>query len=138
MIVLDASVLTEVFKDEELHFEAVRLLEAHRASVPDIVYPEVVSSLRRSARRKEMSESHFMDAVDLLIRLPVKPYPTRHLMTRAFELHHNLTPYDASYVALAESLGCPLVTTDRRLASAPGPRCEIRVLGATSATRIGG
>jgi predicted nucleic acid-binding protein len=37
--------------------------------------------------------------------------------------------YDAWYVALAERLSVTLVTTDRRLASANGPRCEIEVVG---------
>jgi predicted nucleic acid-binding protein len=49
-------------------------------------------------------------------------------MRRAYELGANVTPYDASYVALAEMLGCDLVTADRRLADATGPRCAIRVL----------
>lgn len=47
---------------------------------------------------------------------------------RIAELAANVTPYDAAYVALAESLGCPLLTADRRLASAPGPRCDFEVI----------
>jgi predicted nucleic acid-binding protein len=49
-------------------------------------------------------------------------------MRRAYELRATVTPYDAVYVALAEALGCELVTTDGRLAKATGPRCAIRVL----------
>ena len=49
-------------------------------------------------------------------------------MRRAYALRANVTPYDATYVALAEILGCELLTGDRRLANAPGPRCSIRVL----------
>lgn len=37
-------------------------------------------------------------------------------------------PYDATYVALAEGLGCRLATSDLRLANAPGPDCEIQVV----------
>lgn len=33
------------------------------------------------------------------------------------------------YVSLAEALGAPLLTTDRRLAAAPGLACEIEVIG---------
>jgi len=36
--------------------------------------------------------------------------------------------YDATYVALAEALGCGLVTADARLAQAPGPTCPITVV----------
>jgi predicted nucleic acid-binding protein len=38
-------------------------------------------------------------------------------MRRAFELRANVPAYDASYVALAELLGCELLTGDRRLAA---------------------
>jgi predicted nucleic acid-binding protein len=37
---------------------------------------------------------------------------------------------DASYVALAESLDCALVTADGRLARAPGIGCLITVMPA--------
>ncbi len=49
-------------------------------------------------------------------------------MSRAYELRANVTAYDASYVAVAEALGCVLVTGDGRLARASGPRCRIEVL----------
>jgi predicted nucleic acid-binding protein len=49
-------------------------------------------------------------------------------MHRAYELRANLTAYDAAYVALAELLGCGLLTGDGRLANALGPRCTIRLL----------
>ena len=55
-------------------------------------------------------------------------YPTLRLMRRAYGLRADVTAYDAAYVALAEALGCELLTADRRLASAPGPRCSIRIL----------
>ena len=50
------------------------------------------------------------------------------LLDRVWELRENLSAYDATYVSLAEALGCELVTADGRLAQAPGPRCPIRVL----------
>jgi predicted nucleic acid-binding protein len=55
-------------------------------------------------------------------------YPTLPLMRRAYELRANVSAYDAAYVALAEVLGCELLTADRRLAGAPGKRCAVRVL----------
>ena len=55
----------------------------------------------------------------------------RHLLLplvwRVWELRSNLTTYDASYVALAERLGCTLVTLDARIARAPGLRCQVEV-----------
>ena len=49
------------------------------------------------------------------------------LMIRAYELRGNVTPYDATYVALAEGLNCPLLTGDVRLKRAAGLRCEVTV-----------
>lgn len=50
-------------------------------------------------------------------------WPHRRLAVRAWQLRDSVTYYDATYVALAELLDAPLVTLDRRLAQAPGPRC---------------
>jgi len=49
-------------------------------------------------------------------------------MRRAYELRANVTAYDAAYIALAELLGCALVTADARLARAPGIRCPVTIL----------
>ena len=58
-------------------------------------------------------------------RSPARAPP---LIARCWELRHNVTAYDASYVALAEALGVPLLTADARLANAPGIRCEVELL----------
>jgi len=61
--------------------------------------------------------------VDLYIEL----YPYAAVARRVWELRDNLTAYDAWYVALAEQLSAPLVTLDRRMATANGPRCQFRL-----------
>jgi predicted nucleic acid-binding protein len=43
-------------------------------------------------------------------------------------LRHNLTAYDAIYVALAEALDAPLVTRDAFLAASPGHRARIELI----------
>jgi len=63
-----------------------------------------------------------------LLDLPLVVYPTAPLLRRGWELHDNVTAYDSCYVALAEALGCPLVTADQRLARAPGTRCRFEVV----------
>jgi predicted nucleic acid-binding protein len=55
-------------------------------------------------------------------------YPTGPLLRRSWQLRDNLTANDACYVALAETLGCGLLTVDVRLARAPGTRCLIEVI----------
>ena len=50
------------------------------------------------------------------------------LAGRVWELRHNVTPYDAAYLALAEARGCRLVTSDGKLRDCPGRRCDVRVV----------
>jgi predicted nucleic acid-binding protein len=57
-------------------------------------------------------------------KLPIRLWPESRTAARAWELRGAVTYYDANYVALAEILDAPLVTLDRQLAWAPGPRCE--------------
>ena len=52
-------------------------------------------------------------------------YPFEPFVERVWELRDNLSVYDSWYVALAESLDTTLVTADRRLAHAAGPRCPV-------------
>ena len=56
----------------------------------------------------------------------VEHWPYELLAGRVWQLRHNLSSYDASYVALAELTSTTLVTLDRRLAGAPGVRCSVR------------
>lgn len=67
-------------------------------------------------------------AIDDLLAFPISVYPTAPLLRRAWDLRPNVTTYDGCYVALAEAVGCPLFTADRRLANAPGIHCDIEVL----------
>ena len=75
-----------------------------------------------------LTPDRFQAAIDDLIGLTFSRYPALPLLRRAYELRATITVYDAVYVALAESLGCDLVTADSRLARATGPNCQIRVL----------
>lgn len=62
-----------------------------------------------------------------LTDLPVMLHPYPPFASRVWELRNNVSAYDAWYVALAESLEAPLVTLDRRLMRATGPRCAFSV-----------
>ncbi len=75
-----------------------------------------------------MDERRASLAFDDLDALRLARAPHAPLLRRCWELRHNLTTYDAAYVALAELLGAVLVTGDARLSSAPGARCAVEVL----------
>ncbi|MGB3184334.1 MAG: hypothetical protein WBG36_16825 [Ornithinimicrobium sp.] len=68
-------------------------------------------------------------ALDGFAQLTLVRYPADGLRLRMWELRHTLSAYDATYVALAEMLDATaLLTTDARLATAPGIHCRIDVL----------
>ncbi len=61
-------------------------------------------------------------------RLGIIRYPLVGILGRVWQLRDNLSAYDACYVALAEELGCALLTADQRMTRAPGTRCPITVV----------
>jgi len=67
-------------------------------------------------------------ALDTWRRLGPTRYPVFSVRDRVWELRHNLSACDASYVALAELLDCSLLTADARLAGAPDMRCSVTLV----------
>ena len=131
MIVADASVLANAVGDDGSAGDACRgVLEASDVAVPDLAYAEVASMLRRAWVSGHHDDARLRVAFTALADLPLISFQTnRQLLERVYELRENVTPYDAMYVALAESLGVELHTGDRHLARAPGIRCTIHVIG---------
>jgi predicted nucleic acid-binding protein len=130
VIVIDASVLGNAVGDDEAAGRHARdLLRTHgELAAPDLVDVEATAVLRRCWLAGAITDERFEQAVEDLRDLPVARFPTLGLMHRAFELRASVTAYDACYVALAEALDRPLLTGDRRLAHASGPRCTIRLV----------
>ena len=130
MIVIDASVLANVVGDDGNDGQRARLEFRNAADVaaPDLADVETVAVLRKRWIAGTVSDQRFAAAVEDLEQLEIDRYPALRFMRRAYELRANVTVYDAAYVALAETLGCELLTADQRLANASGPRCTIRVL----------
>ncbi len=130
MIVIDASVLANVVGDDGSDGQRARLefRNAGDVAAPDLADVETVAVLRKRWIAGTVSDQRFAAAVDDLGQLDMDRYPALRFMRRAYELRANVTVYDSAYVALAETLGCELLTADQRLANASGPRCAIRVL----------
>lgn len=103
-------------------------LARRRCHVPHLIDIEVPAALRRLERSAVVDAEHADAALRRFRRLRVVRHAHSGLLTRVWELRHNLTPYDAVYVALAEHLDVDLVTADERLAAASGPRCRIEVV----------
>ena len=130
MIVIDASVLANVIGDDggDGHRARQEFRAADGIAAPDLVDVETTAVLRKRRLTGSITNQRFAAAITDLEDLDFDRYPTLRFMARAYQLRANVTAYDAAYVALAEELGCELLTADERLASAPGPRCPIRVL----------
>jgi predicted nucleic acid-binding protein len=89
---------------------------------------EVANVLRRTVLRGEVPGSVAALALQDLLDMRFELFPFAPFARRAWELRDNITPYDAWYVALAESLNASLATLDDRLSRAPGCRCAFRCL----------
>jgi predicted nucleic acid-binding protein len=130
VIVVDASVVANVVGDDGHDGELARNVIGRHDEVcaPDLVDVETVAVLRKRWLAGTIEARRFAAAVEDLQDLPIDRYPTLPLIWRAYELRDNITAYDAAYVALAEALGCPLLTGDVRLSQASGLACQVRVL----------
>ena len=93
---------------------------------PELILVETVNILRRmETGRVSPTEASLLQA--RIMGLDLQLFPFAPFAERVWALRHNLTCYDAWYVAIAEAICCPLVTLDRRLSLAPGPTCRIVV-----------
>jgi predicted nucleic acid-binding protein len=130
MIVVDASLLSNALINEaELGDRARRALDSDSEWVaPSHLVVEVLSVLRREARRGNITPERVERTIASLPTLLFEQVDTSMLVERIWELRNNLTAYDAGYVAAAEHLACALLTSDARLAKAPGVRCEVVVV----------
>lgn len=125
MIVLDASAAVSALLNDG---QARRLLATETINTPHLIDAEVVSALRRQVAGRRLAELEARSALAVWGQLGLLRYVASPLLDRVWELRQNVTAYDAMYVALAENLGCALVTADARLAGASGPRCAITVV----------
>ncbi len=95
---------------------------------PHLADSQIVHAIRSQVLRGEVGAADATRAIETWGRLGIERVGVTGLLGRIWELRDNLSAYDASYVAVAESLSMPLVTADGRLARAPGPRCTITVV----------
>ena len=130
MIVVDASAALEILlrtpAGETLE---KRLLESGASlHAPHLIDVEVAQVLRGFALRGGISPARGEQALHDFAAFSIHRYPHDFLLPRVWELRHNLSAYDAIYVALAEVIAAPLITHDRRLANAAGIRAQVEVV----------
>jgi predicted nucleic acid-binding protein len=106
-----------------------RLAEDADQASPHVLDVEVLSVIRRHHLPGRLDASAAAQAVDDLRDWPGERVGHRALLDRAWELRATVRGWDAMYVALAEALDAPLLTTDARLATAQGPTCRFELAG---------
>lgn len=130
-VVIDASAVVAALIDSGPDGQWAETLLTSDLAAPHLLPVEVASVLRRAVKARELSDDVAALAhADLLdLRVQLVAYDT--VAARIWELRHNLSAYDAWYVAVAELLDAPLATLDHRLARSPGPTCTFRTPGET-------
>ncbi len=133
MIVLDASAAVRLLLGLG---SAGRIRERLRGPeeslhVPHLFDLEITQTLRRYVLAGEVSNERGLSALADLSTMRLTRYPHMPLVGRIWELKANVSAYDAAYVALAEALDAPLLTTDKRLSGAPGHNATIELYGGT-------
>lgn len=128
MIVVDASVIIDFVADTGRVTSLQSRLIGERLLAPDFLPMEAASGLRGLNLGGKLADGHLDRATHLLLKLRIDLHPLLTLIPRVMTLRHNFSAYDASYVALAEAFGCPLLTYDKRLAKAAQEHGSIDVV----------
>jgi len=96
---------------------------------PELARFEATNIFRRLERANIITTPEANAAQDDLMELNIDLFPFEPFADRIWELRHNVTSYDAWYVALAEALNLPLATLDEPLSKANGVTCEFLMPG---------
>ncbi len=97
-------------------------------SAPHLIDLEVAQVLRRYTLSGDLGPDRAAEALQDFLDLPIERYPHDLFLTRIWQMRHNVTAYDAAYIALAEALDAVLLTTDARLAAAGGHEAKVEVV----------
>ena len=125
MIVIDASALVDAFIGKA---SAATRISGEELHAPHLIDLEVASALRRLEWEGTIAEPDSGTFLTALQHANLHRHSHRGLLGAIWELRHNLSTYDAAYVALATALDAPLVTTDAKLAEAPGVTCTVELV----------
>lgn len=135
MIVIDSSAVVHAYTNPGPLGEAARerIEQSAVLVAPHLLDVEVASALCGMARgirggTPKLTQQALDAALTAYAALPVRRYEHLPLLPRIRQLIDNMSAYDATYVALAEAMGIPLVTSDARIAGSGAARCEIEVV----------
>ena len=124
-VVIDSSVVIAALVDSGPHGDwAEEVLAGGLQQAPELVRAEATNIFRRLERAKLITTAEANAAQDDLMQLDIELFPFEPFASRIWELRHNVTSYDAWYVAIAEALELPLATLDKPLSRSNGVSCK--------------
>lgn len=118
--VIDASVAVEYLLKTPVGLALANLIERAVPIAPELLDAEVLSALRRAVLGGRLEEGRALAALDDLADWPLDRIPNRTLARLAWRHLHNVSAYDALYIAAARAHDAALLTADGRLSRAPG------------------
>jgi predicted nucleic acid-binding protein len=119
MIVIDASVFVRLVLEPQVALKSsVELNEYEHWIAPEIIDLEVMNAIRKPLLRGEYDEERALMALDAFRSFSIERIATRELSQDIWKLRHNVTPYDAAYVVVANAIGAPLLTCDEKMHNA--------------------
>jgi predicted nucleic acid-binding protein len=128
--VIDSSVVVAALVDSGPHGGwAEEVLAEGSLHAPELVLAEATNIFRRLERAKLITTPEANAAHDDLMQLDIELFPFEPFAARIWELRHNVTSYDAWYVAVAEALKLPLATLDEPLSKSSGVTCRFLTPG---------
>jgi predicted nucleic acid-binding protein len=129
VIVLDASAAIDWLLQTSAgrRIESRIYLRGESFHAPHLLDLEITQVLRRLVRESVLSAQRADQAIRDLISFRVTRYPHFVFLPYIWRLRHNLSAYDAAYIALAQELGATLITRDARLASASPPGVSVEL-----------
>lgn len=130
LAVLDASALAEYLlgthRGEQVAEQLAQLEDLH---APHLIITETLSVIRGWTLGGHLEPGRGLTACHDLVEMPLHLWDARPLTPAVWGLRHNLSSYDATYVALAQALEACLVTADARLAKAAPDALDVRLIG---------
>ncbi len=124
--VLDASVAVEYLLQTSVGLKIAEVIEDALLIAPAFLEVEVLSVLRRSVLHKKLDEQRAALALEDLMDWQVDRVAHGNLIQEAWRHRHNVSGYDAFYVAVARIYERPLLTADGPLSRAPALGIVVR------------
>jgi predicted nucleic acid-binding protein len=129
-IVIDSSVVVAALVDIGPRGDwAEEVVGSGLLLAPELVRVEATNIFRRLERAKLIATPEANAAQDDLMQLNIELFPFEPFAGRIWELRHDVTSYDAWYVAIAEALNLPLATLDEPLSRSNGATCKFLTPG---------